>query len=118
MSFKSELRDLLIANVCPRVYPRVTPDVPNFPLIIYQQVGGEAYAYVEKKLPDHKHARMQLTFWAKDSEEAGDLARATEKLLIESEWPAEAYGAVTDLYEQKLKIYGERQDYGIWYPDH
>lgn len=37
--------------------PDVTDDNPVFPCITYQQIGGQAYAYAEKRLPDYRHAR-------------------------------------------------------------
>lgn len=116
MSFESDFRTLLL-TVVDKVYTDITPDVPVFPCCIYQQIGGETYAYVEKKLPDHKHARMQLTFWATDRAVASQLARDAEKAIIESDYPAEAYGALTALYEPAIKKYGARQDFGIWYVD-
>lgn len=116
MSFEAELRALLL-TVVPRVYADVTPDVPVFPLAVYQQVGGEAYAYVEKRLPDHKHSRMQIVVWSDERIDANNKARAIEKKLIESDLVVEAYGAFVGLYEPAIKKYGARQDYGIWYPD-
>lgn len=116
MSFEADLRALLLTVVA-RVYPDVSPDAPTFPFAIYQQVGGRAYAYLEKRLPNHKHARMQITFWGDTRLAVNDMARAAEKVLIESDFTVEAYGALVALYEPELKKYGARQDYGIWYPD-
>lgn len=116
MSFEADFRTLLM-TVVPKVYPDVTPDTTVFPCCIYQQVGGESYAYVEKKLPDHKHARMQVTFWADTRAAASQMARDAEKAIIESDYPAEAYGALVALYEPAIKKYGARQDFGVWYVD-
>jgi uncharacterized protein DUF3168 len=116
MSFEADLR-ALIMPITTRCYPDVTPDAPVFPLSTYQQVGGEAYAYLEKKLPNHKHARMQITVWSADRIDANRMARLIEKALIESAFTVEAYGAFVALYEPEIKKYGTRQDYGIWYPD-
>lgn len=116
MSFESDLRALILP-ITTRCYPDVTPDVATFPLSVYQQVGGQAYAYVEKKLPDHKHARIQVTIWADSRLDADVMARSVEKAIIESDFTAEAYGAFVALYEPAIKKYGTRQDFGIWYPD-
>ena len=94
--------------------PDVTPDSPVFPCITYQQVGGEAYQYVEKKLPDHRHARVQINVHARNRLDASRIARAVERALIESPLVAQAYGALISTYEDTLKIYGTRQDFGIW----
>lgn len=116
MSFEGDLRALLL-TVVPRVHPDVTPDAPTFPLAVYQQVGGESYAYMEKRLPSNKHARVQVTLWGVERVAIDAMARAVEKVLIESPFTVEAYGAFTALYEESLKKYGTRQDFGIWYPD-
>ncbi len=116
MSFEVDLRALLL-TVVPRVYPDVTPDTVTFPLITYQQVGGEARAFLEKRLPSHKHARVQVNVWSTSRIEANALARQIEKTLIESSFTVEAYGAFVALYEPAIKKYGTRQDFGIWYPD-
>lgn len=116
MSFEADLRALILP-ITTRCYPDVTPDTPVFPLAIYQQVGGQAYAYVEKKLPDHKHARIQITVWGDSRLAVNVMARSIEKAIIESDFAAEAYGAFVALYEPEIKKYGARQDYGIWYPD-
>lgn len=116
MSFESDLVTLL-RTVTAKVHADVTPDTPVFPCIIYQQVGGQSYAYLEKKLPDHKHGRLQITAWDVNREDADLKARAIEKALIESAFTVEAYGAFVALYEPAIKKYGTRQDFGIWYPD-
>ena len=116
MSFESDLRALIVP-ITTRCYPDVTPDNPIFPLSVYQQVGGEAYAYLEKKLPDHKHARVQITVWGAERLAVNAMARQIEKAIIESAFTAEAYGAFVGLYEPELKKYGARQDFGLWYRD-
>jgi hypothetical protein len=94
--------------------PDVTPDTPVFPCITYQQVGGETYQYVEKALPDHRHARVQINVHAESRLQASTIAREIERALIESPLVAQAYGAFVSTYEDTLKIYGTRQDFGIW----
>jgi hypothetical protein len=117
MSFEADFRALLL-TVCPQVYPDVTPDAGAvFPCLIYQQVGGQAYAYMEKRLPDHKHARMQVSVWADSRVVANALARQVEKALVESPFAVEPYGAFVATYEPAIKKYGSRQDFGVFYPD-
>jgi hypothetical protein len=116
MSFESDFVTLL-KTVTPVIYASITPDVPAAIFGVYQQVGGEAYSYAEKKLPDHKHSRMQVSFWGVNPIAVHALARAGEKVIIESAYPAQAYGAFTALYEPLIKKYGTRQDFGIWYLD-
>jgi hypothetical protein len=116
MSFETDFVTLL-KTVTPVIYADVTPDVAAPLFGVFQQIGGEAYAYIEKKLPDHKHSRMQVSFWGNSRATVNALARAAEKVIIESAYPSEAYGAFTALYEPLIKKYGTRQDFGIWYLD-
>lgn len=117
MSFEDDFRALLVGLVGSRVYPDVPPDVPTYPFITYQQVGGNALWFSEKEMPSHKHARIQVNVWAKRRAEANSIARAAEAAICASQFAAEPYGALAALYEQSLKIYGTRQDFGCWYPD-
>ncbi|MET0332552.1 MAG: DUF3168 domain-containing protein [Dyella sp.] len=117
MTPEGKLYALLAPLVGGRAYPDTTPDNPTFPLIVYQQVGGEAYAYADKSLPNHQHGRIQITTWSHTRVESRQLARSIEAAVIASALPAEAYGAFMGLYQVDLKLYGARQDFGIWFPD-
>jgi hypothetical protein len=117
MSIESTLFTLLGPLAANRVYPDLTPENPTFPLIVYQQVGGTAGWYVENAMPDKKNARIQINVWAKTRVEANTLARLIELTICQSTLIAEPYGALTALYDDTLKIFGTRQDYGIFYPD-
>lgn len=117
MSLESSLKSLLNPLVGSRVYPDVAPDTATFPLITYQQVGGEAGWYLEKEIPSHKHARVQVNVWSNSRAEANTLARQLEAAICHSAFVAEPYGALTALYEPEIKKFGTRQDFGIHYPD-
>lgn len=117
MSLEADLKSLWSSLVAGRFYADVSPDVPAYPLLIWQQVGGRAGWYVENRMPDHKHCRIQLHTWAKTRLQANQIARAAEKALCESGMVAQPYGAITALYEDELKLYGCRQDFGIWFRD-
>ena len=68
--------------VAGRVFPDVAPlDTPR-PYITYQQVGGTAHAYIDKALPDHEHALVQLNVWADTRLQAAALRKLTEASLI------------------------------------
>lgn len=117
MMLEAQLVRLWKGLVSDRVYPDTAPDVPQFPLITYQQVGGEARWYLEKKVPDHRHARIQVNVWAKTRMEANQIALQVAKALAESSLSAEPYGQFEALYDEHLKLYGTRQDFGIWHHD-
>lgn len=117
MMLEAELVALWKGAVGGRIYPDTTPDVPQFPLATFQQVGGQARWYLEKKVPDHRHARIQVNVWAKSRMEANQIALTLARLLAESALVAEPYGEFEALYDEHLKLYGTRQDFGIWHRD-
>jgi len=123
MTIESALVDLLgdidaiKDGAISRVYPDVTPDVPVFPLIVYQGAGGQAYDYLERKLPDCEHYRIQVVSWARTRAAASALAAQVRQRIIEQGTAfasAKTLGQVVNLYEKDLKIRGSRQDFGIW----
>jgi hypothetical protein len=115
MSFEGDFHSLLESFAGGRVYPDVTPAAPDYPLIVYQQVGGSAKWYVEKAQRDKDHARIQVYVWSRTRLESNAIARQVEAAICASEFAAEPYGAFTALYEQNLNLYGTRQDFGIWH---
>jgi len=117
MSVEAELNSLLRTLVDGRCYPDVTPAVPVFPLIIFQGAGGQAYDYLERKLPDCEHYRIQVNCWAKGRVAANALALQVRQRIIEQGTAfkaAKTMGQATSLYEEALKLYGTRQDFGVW----
>ncbi len=99
-----------------------TPDGYIWPAsgatIIIQQVGGEVSSYIGKEnMPDHKHGRFQIEAWERSRVIAGPLGRLIENTLMLSALNVEAYGAQTAIAEPLYKLFGTRQQFGIWYPD-
>lgn len=115
MSIEADIRTALGSLVSNRVYPDVTPDSPVFPLIVYQQVGGDVAEYLEAKVADKSHARMQVLVWSKTRLEASEIAHDARVALVEGSLKATTYGAPVSLYEPELKLYGSRTDFGVWY---
>jgi hypothetical protein len=119
MSFEADFIALLNPLVGGKVFFDSTPDgfLPNVDRIIVQQVGGKEAWYVDQSLPSHKHARMQVFVWTTDRLTASPLARLVAKTIAESAFVAEPYGAPASEHQPVLKLFGSRQDFGIWYPD-
>lgn len=115
MSLESTLKTLLGPLVGGRLYADITPDGAAFPLIVYQQVGGRAMEYADQTIPDKEHARVQVMVWAKSRLEASQIARTARAAIIGNNWPAQTYAAPVSLYQEELKLYGSRTDYGLWY---
>uniref|UniRef100_UPI00333F5D88 tail completion protein gp17 n=1 Tax=Castellaniella defragrans TaxID=75697 RepID=UPI00333F5D88 len=117
MAVEAELFSLLKSLVDGRCYPDTTPDAPQFPCIVYQGVGGRAYDYLERKLPDSEHYRIQVNCWARSRADANALALQVRQRIIGDGVAfaaAETMGQAASLYEENLKLYGTRQDFGIW----
>ncbi|MBV2180776.1 MAG: DUF3168 domain-containing protein [Castellaniella sp.] len=117
MSVETELFSLLKTLVDGRCYPDATPDAPVFPLIVYQGAGGRAHDYLERKLPDCEHYRIQINCWTKSRTTANALALQVRQRIIEQGAAfesAETMGQAVGLYEEALKLYGARQDFGVW----
>lgn len=99
-----------------RVYPDVAPENPTKPYIVYQQVGGEAYAFLDSTLPDKKHARIQVAVWATTRAAAAALALQIESQMVTaSAFQARALGAPVSDYEPDTQppLYGTRQDFSV-----
>lgn len=116
MTLEAKLKVLLGALVGGRAYPDVTPDKPEFPLIVYQGVGGQERWYVEGKRREKRNQRLQVFVWAATRAQASIIADQIGTALCESDFPSvEPYGSPTSLYEEAIKKYGTRQDFGIWH---
>lgn len=115
MSLEAALFSLLGPLVGGRCYPDTAPDLATFPLIIYQQVGGVAVEFLDQTLADKDNARMQVMVWAKTRAEVSSIARQAREAVIGSALQAKTLVAPVSLYEQELKLYGSRTDFGIWY---
>lgn len=115
MSVETIIRDTLTALVGGRVHPDVTPPTPMFPCIVYQQVGGEAFDYLEGKVPDKANARIQVWVWSRSRMECSEIARSARLLLVEGAIKARTLGAPVSDYNEPMKLYGCRCDYSIWH---
>lgn len=115
MSLEATLYTLLGPLIGGRCYPDVSPDGATLPLIIYQQVGGQAVDFVEGKVPDKDNARVQVHVWSKTRLEASQIARSARVALVEGTAKASTQGAAVSLYDDALKLYGSRQDFSVWF---
>lgn len=117
MTIDAALFALLGSLVSKRCYPDITPPGADFPLIVYQTVGGESMEFLERRLPDCEHYRIQVHCWAKTRLQASSLALQVRQQIIEHGTAfasAKTLGQRAALYEESLKLYGTRQDFGIW----
>lgn len=115
MSLEASLFALLGPLVSGNAFPDVTPEPPPFPCIVYQQVGGKAFDYVEKTLPENDNARVQVLVWAKTRLEASTISRAARAAIIGSTLDARTVAAPIAQYHEYLALFGARQDFDINY---
>lgn len=124
MTIEATLTALLNPLVANRVWWDTLPDgyviAVNAPVIIASQMGGDAQWHVDGSQPSHKHARIQLVVWARTRKEANTVARQIEATLSAAAEAgtvvAQPYSAFTGMYETDLKLYGNQQQFGFWYP--
>lgn len=95
--------------------PDAFPPMTSF--ILLSTSGGQAGVYVEQKLPDHRHARVQVAVFAPTPDERERLALLVEKTLCEAPYfPAcEPNGAYISGSIPSHKMYSAIQSFGIWY---
>ena len=115
MSLEATLYSLLGPLVGGRCTPDTIPDNPAFPLIVYQQVGGQAVEYVEQVMADKDNARMQVWVWSKSRVEASNLSRQVRAAIIGSSLQAKTLAAPVSTYDEAMKLYGARTDFSLWY---
>lgn len=115
MSLEATLYSLLGPLVGGRCYPDTIPDKPTFPLIVYQQVGGQAVEYVEQAMADQDNARVQVWIWAKTRIEASSIAHQARAAIIGSAVQANTLAAPVSTYDEDMKLYGARTDFSVWY---
>ena len=115
MTVEASLYTALSALVGGRVYPDVAPAGAVVPYITYQQVGGVAFAYLDKSPADRKNGRVQINVWATTRAEATALILQAETALTAStSFQASPIGAHANDYEDDTKLYGALQDFSIW----
>ena len=116
MSLESTVKGALDSLVGNRCYPDTTPDPPlTYPLIIYQQVGGDVAEFLEGTMADKDNARLQVVVWSKTRIEANSIARLARVAIVTGSMKGVTFGAPVWLYEDELKLYGSRTQYGVWY---
>lgn len=117
MSVESDIFNTLRGLVADRVFPDVAPFGTQRPYITYQQVGGEALAFMDNALPDKKHGRFQINVWSDTRAEAADLASQVEAAMVAATaFQARALGAPVALYDSETELRGSMQDFSVWSP--
>lgn len=118
-TFEERLRDVLKPLVA-NVWWDHTPDVvPPGDYILLSRPTGRRNWYVDNTLPDHTHARVQVSGFCVRSADREKLADAVERAMADSNFPAvEPFGNWRGFSVPTQKRYGFLWQFGVWYkPD-
>lgn len=114
MSIEDSIFAALTDLVDGRVERVVALTPPARPYIVFQQVGGEPYDYLESQVAAQDNGRFQVSVWADDVDEALELGRTVRRTLVESTTlRAQTLTGMTSVYEPDTQLYGTRQDFGL-----
>lgn len=117
MSIETDLVARIGALFAGRVFPDTAPFATARPYCTYQQVGGDAPAFVDKTVPADENALMQINVWGDNRLQVNALARQIESLLTTATaFDAKPTGAFVGTVDQEVEPvrYGTMQDFSIW----
>lgn len=89
--------------------------VVDQPVLILEQISGDAFWNVDNTLPSHANARIQVTVWAKTRSAANTAIMQVEEAIAASGMVAQPVGAFSGMYETDLNLYGNRQHFSFWH---
>lgn len=115
MTIEADIFTALRVLVADRVYPDLAPATAGRPYIVWQQVGGQAFSFLEAAPVGKRNARIQVACWAETRQAANDLARLAEDTLAASSMSATPLGAFAADYDEDAHLYGTRQDFSVFY---
>lgn len=114
MSLETDLYTVL-STVCPRVYPDNAPVTTQTPYITWQQIGGDAFNYVEGTLPNRRNARIQVNVWDKSRLSSTALMLQVESALCAAnQFQAGVESAHLATFDEDTDLRGCMQDFSIW----
>lgn len=122
MTFKTDMIALLNPAVGNNFFLVTAPDGfrSSDAFAVMTVIGGDDRFYVDQSLPDLEHRRVQINVWGNELPEveaATNLIRATLAASINDPLTrfvgVEPLGQASDEYNDVLKLFGSRQDFGI-----
>ncbi|WP_313332185.1 DUF3168 domain-containing protein [Comamonas sp.] len=107
----------LLTTVCPDVFADFAEEpLPSGDFVVYQQITGDVINPIANDVPDLRNSRMQITVWSKSRIRANELSRQIEDLLRTTElFQARPETALTNDFDEEVKLRGSRQDFSIWW---
>lgn len=112
MSVEGDIYNALKGLVSNRVYPDVAPSGAVRPYVTYQQVGGQAYNFLEATPVGKRNGRFQINCWADTRLAAATLSRQVEDAMVTT-LKAFVIGAAMGVHEEDTGLYGTIQDFSL-----
>lgn len=114
MQIEKAIRDALL-TVCPRVFYDFAPVETQRPYVTFQQIGGEAVAFVDDTVPTVENGDFQINVWSDKRLEASALMRQIETALTSAAaFSARPNAAPASSSDPDVPVYGSQQDFSIW----
>lgn len=125
MSLESQITAKYGALFGGRIWFRNVPEGVNrgqldAPFCIVSHTGGRSRVYADNTLSEDQNARLEFAVWGSRVLEVMQAARELRNAVIASDavgWQIVLYGEPVSDDDDILKLYGARQDFGIWYKD-
>lgn len=116
MTVEASIFTALKTLVSSRVYRDIAPDtVTTFPIITFQQVGGQGVNFLDPTVPSKKNERFQVNVWGTDRDAVMALARSIEDTLrAYTALRTTVLSAAVALFDEETKRYGAMQDFSFW----
>lgn len=109
-----EQLEALLVVICPNLYVTVAPEGVPTPYVVWQQTGGRDMSTAENELL-MRHARIQISVWAKSPQQAAGLREQIETALRPHAWPTFQPSAAHHMtYETDTKLHGAQQVWEVW----
>ncbi|GGX11155.1 hypothetical protein GCM10007242_16520 [Pigmentiphaga litoralis] len=104
------------AFVGDRVFVDGAPAGTQTPYVVFTQVGGATFGFLESKAPDKKNGRFQVNAWADTRLAVAPIGRLIEDVLVESPaLRATVLTGVSSANNDGVDLHGTQQDFSIWF---
>jgi hypothetical protein len=115
MTVEADLFNTLKPLVANRCFPDFAPLGTARPFITFEQVGGNALAYLDGALPDKKHGRFEVGVYADTRAACAAIALQVEAALSAATvFQATAINAPVSDYAPEPKIYASTQTFSVF----
>lgn len=115
MTVEADIYTTLKGLVGSRCFPDFAPIGTPRPFITFEQVGGQALAYLDGALPDKKHGRFEIGVYADTRANCALIALQVEAAMAAATvFQASATTAPASDYAPEPKIYASLQTFSVF----